>query len=76
MGSSQSRTVQTLRLDHMEQGSSQKKRAKDELAFLERKLLEAENEENRVIHAAEMERVKRDTKCMEHNSPIDVCVRN
>lgn len=47
MGNSGSRTVQTLRLDNMEKGSSRLKCAEEELIFLREKLAHVETDEER-----------------------------
>lgn len=77
MGNRPSRTVQTLRLDAMEEGSSQKKRTMDEIAFLTKKMLEAESEHERHTHATEIEKLKRSmerSKMLERDAPVNIKV--
>lgn len=75
MGNLYTKTVASLRLDHMEQGSAHRKRAQEELEFLRMKVLHAETERERIAHEQEIERVKERSRREEEAEKVNISVR-
>jgi hypothetical protein len=75
MGNLYSKTVASLRLDHMEKGAAHRQRVREELEFLRVKIMQAETEEERIAHEQEIERVKQRGQREEQDEKVHISVR-